>query len=101
MRSCDCLRHGMLPLWKHYGGAMATLTLKQVPDDLYRKLKERAVTHRRSLNNEAIHCLEQVFQEQRPTPQEWLEAARTLRRQTPDLFLTEETLQKAKDAGRP
>ena len=33
---------------------MATLTLKNVPDDLYQKLKAQAVAHRRSLNQEAI-----------------------------------------------
>jgi plasmid stability protein len=80
---------------------MATLTLKQVPDDLYQKLKERAATHRRSLNNEAIHCLEQMVQDRRLNSQEWLEEARALRRQTPDLFLTEEALRAAKDSGRP
>ena len=36
---------------------MATLTLKNVPDDLYKRLKEQAAAHRRSLNQEAIECL--------------------------------------------
>lgn len=38
---------------------MATLTLKNVPDGLVRRLKERAARHRRSLNQEAIVCLEE------------------------------------------
>jgi plasmid stability protein len=38
--------------------AMATLTLKNVPDDLYRRLKARAEQNHRSLNREAIRCLE-------------------------------------------
>ena len=33
---------------------MATLTHKNVPDDLYKWLKEQAAAHRRSLNQEAI-----------------------------------------------
>lgn len=37
---------------------MATLTLKNVPDDLYRRLKARAEQNHRSLNREAIRCLE-------------------------------------------
>ena len=37
---------------------MATLTLRNVPDHLHRLLKERAARNHRSLNNEAIHCLE-------------------------------------------
>lgn len=37
---------------------MATLTLKNVPDDLHRRLKARAERNHRSLNREAIRCLE-------------------------------------------
>ena len=36
---------------------MATLTLKNVPDDLYQRLKAQAAAHRRSLNQEAIEVL--------------------------------------------
>jgi len=38
---------------------MATLTLKNVPEDLVRRLKTQAAQHRRSLNQEVITCLEQ------------------------------------------
>lgn len=80
---------------------MATLTLKQVPDDLYQRLKERAAAHRRSLNNEAITCLEQALGPQRFDRQSWLEEVRALRRQAPKAFLTDEMLRKAEDEGRP
>lgn len=40
---------------------MATLTIKNVPDALHQKLKERAKRHRRSMNNEAIICLEEIL----------------------------------------
>jgi plasmid stability protein len=36
---------------------MATLTLKNVPDDVYERLKRRAAANRRSLNQEAIQVL--------------------------------------------
>lgn len=36
----------------------ATITLKNVPPALHRSLKELAKKHKRSLNQEAIHCLE-------------------------------------------
>ncbi len=36
----------------------ATITLKNVPPALHRSLKEQAKKHKRSLNQEAIHCLE-------------------------------------------
>lgn len=35
-----------------------TITLKNVPPALHRSLKEMAKKHKRSLNQEAIHCLE-------------------------------------------
>jgi plasmid stability protein len=38
--------------------AVATLTLRNVPDDLYEDLKQRAAKHRRSLNQEVISILE-------------------------------------------
>jgi len=38
-----------------------TVTLKNIPDDLYERLKAAASRHRRSLNGEAIVCLESVL----------------------------------------
>lgn len=35
-----------------------TITLKNVPPELHRSLKERAMRNKRSLNQEAIHALE-------------------------------------------
>ncbi|MGE3774635.1 MAG: Arc family DNA-binding protein, partial [Gammaproteobacteria bacterium] len=35
-----------------------TLTLKNIPDEVYERLKASAEMHRRSLNSEAIVCLE-------------------------------------------
>ena len=37
---------------------MPTLTIKGMPDALYRRLKRRAAEHRRSLNGEILYCLE-------------------------------------------
>ncbi len=45
---------------------MATLTLKNMPDDLYARLKARAERHRRSLNREVMLMLEEGLQ--RPGP---------------------------------
>lgn len=33
---------------------MATLTIKNIPSDLYKRLEHSAVQHRRSLDSEAI-----------------------------------------------
>jgi plasmid stability protein len=56
-----------------------TLTLKNIPDDVYQRLKVSAETHRRSLNSEAIVCLESVLLPGRVTPGERLARARELR----------------------
>jgi plasmid stability protein len=46
---------------------MASLTLKNVPDDLLRALREAADTDRRSLNQEVIHLLSVVLGEAKGT----------------------------------
>jgi plasmid stability protein len=56
-----------------------TLTLKNIPDDVYQRLKASAQTHRRSLNSEAIVCLEAVLLADRADPSERLARARALR----------------------
>lgn len=38
-----------------------TITLKNIPDELYERLKAAAKAHRRSLNNEVIVCLESAL----------------------------------------
>ena len=39
---------------------MPTLTIKNMPDELYQVLKSRAAQNRRSLNSEILTCLEQA-----------------------------------------
>ncbi len=56
-----------------------TLTLKNIPDDVYERLKVAAEVHRRSLNSEIIVCLETVLMPTRISSGERLERARQLR----------------------
>jgi len=56
-----------------------TMTLKNIPDDLYERLKMAAQAHRRSINGEAIVCLETVLSPSRTGPAERIERARRLR----------------------
>ncbi|MBI4694142.1 MAG: Arc family DNA-binding protein [Gammaproteobacteria bacterium] len=56
-----------------------TLTLKNVPDDVYERLKAAAEMHRRSLNSEAIVCLETVLAPVKLAPSDRLARARQLR----------------------
>jgi antitoxin FitA len=56
-----------------------TLTLKNIPDDVYARLKLSAQVHRRSLNGEAIVCLETVLLPRKVDPSDRLARARALR----------------------
>ncbi len=37
---------------------MTTITVKNIPDDLYERLKQAAKTNHRSINSEIIACIE-------------------------------------------
>ena len=56
-----------------------TLTLKNIPDDVYARLKLSAQAHRRSMNSEVIVCLEAMLLPARAAPSERLARARALR----------------------
>ena len=56
-----------------------TLTLKNIPDTVYDRLKASAEVHRRSLNSEAIVCLESVLLPAKISATDRLARARELR----------------------
>ncbi len=56
-----------------------TLTLKNIPDEVYERLKVVAKANRRSLNSEIIMCLETALVSTRISSKERLERARRLR----------------------
>lgn len=78
---------------------MATLTLKNVPDDLYAQLKARAAEHRRSLNREAILCLEAALGEG-PSALVTLAALRKARQRLTRIHVTDRGLAAARREGR-
>ena len=77
-----------------------TLTLKNIPDNVYERLKVAAEMHRRSLNSEAIVCLETVLAPLRITPSERLTRARRLRTGLGAEFRAHE-INALKKQGRP
>ena len=80
---------------------MATITLKNIPDELYDQLKQSAQTNRRSINSEIIICIEQALKGRQIHPKKILAAARALRKKTPGHMFTEKDITKVKNAGRP
>jgi len=78
-----------------------SLTLKNIPDTLYERLKAAAELHRRSLNSEAIVCLETVLLPSRVAAGDRLARARALRVGLPEGLFTATGIDAAKRAGRP
>lgn len=78
-----------------------TLTLKNIPDEVYERLKLSAETHRRSLNSEAIVCLESVLLPGRIAAAERLARARALRASLPKGEFRARDIDAAKREGRP
>jgi plasmid stability protein len=78
---------------------MPSLTLKDLPSDVHRALKERAARNSRSLNAEAIDCLRRAVQAHRIDPDELLARARRLREQV-GFRLTAREIRAARDRGR-
>jgi len=79
---------------------MATLTIKNVPEKLHQRLKESATQHRRSINSEAICCLERVLGAHRVDPKKFLAEVDAMQKRMPYVNLTEEFLRAAKNEGR-
>lgn len=78
-----------------------TLTLKNIPDEVYERLKAAAAEHHRSLNGEAIVCLETVLLPFRKiSPQERIARARALRASLRCGDLSHEDIDAFKREGR-
>ena len=80
---------------------MPTITIKNIPDDLYEKLKKRAEEHGRSMNNEVIFCLKRALQGGRVDPEAFLAGVEAMQQRMSLPPLTEEILRAAKEEGRP
>ncbi len=80
---------------------MATLTIKNIPEPLVKRLKQQAAAHRRSLNFEVISYLEQMTQSVPIDADTLLARARAVRRIPTGVRLNDRLLQDLKTAGRP
>lgn len=76
------------------------LTLKNIPDAVYDKLKLAAEAHRRSMNSEAIVCLEAALMPARMAPTERLARARKLRAALPKAKFRSKDIDALKREGR-
>lgn len=79
---------------------MATLTIKNIPEPLVKRLKQQAAAHRRSLNFEVISYLEQMTHSVPMDAESLLARARALRLTPKGVRLTDRVLHELKAAGR-
>ena len=79
---------------------MATITVKNIPEDLYERLKESARAHRRSINSEIIVCIERVIGTHKIDVEAMLAEAEKLREKTAQYRITDDEINDAKADGR-
>jgi plasmid stability protein len=87
---------------RNQNGELAAMnfTLKNIPEDIYEKIKTRAGRNQRSINGEIISILSEAVKPRSKNAAEILARARELRARTRG-FLTEDFLNKAKREERP
>jgi plasmid stability protein len=79
---------------------MPTITLKNIPPDLYQRLKESAAANRRSINSEVITHIERGVRGRKVDPEALLTRARQLRQKTRRRPISDTDFRTAKQAGR-
>jgi plasmid stability protein len=90
----------MEPSRNHAGEQIAmNYTLKNIPEEIYEKIKIRAARNRRSINGEIIDILAAVTVPKRQSVEEILAIARELRSHTRGR-ITDEFINEAKREGR-
>jgi plasmid stability protein len=77
------------------------ITVKNIPQPLYEKLKLRAGRNRRSVNGEIISIFEEALTVHTVKPEDILASARALREKTRKFTLDQEFIDRAKSEGRP
>jgi antitoxin FitA len=80
---------------------MVTITVKNIPEELYERIKLRAKANRRSVNSEIISIFEQAIPNRTPMDvKEVLERARKVRELTAHYTVTAEEIDSWKKEGR-
>ena len=79
---------------------MATLTIKNIPEPLVRRLKQQAAAQHRSLNFQVISYLEQMTQSVPVDADTLVARARAIRQTPKGIKLTDRLLHELKVAGR-
>ena len=79
---------------------MVAITVKNIPEMIYARVKERAKANHRSINNELITILEQAVLSQPINFAETLERTKRIRELTAHYVITDDELTRLKNEGR-
>ena len=79
---------------------MADVTLKDVPESLYRRLEKEAQNHGWPVDREALICLATYFEGDRMRAPLTLEEIRSARSHLAQIHLTDQDLERARNEGR-
>ncbi|WP_340104639.1 FitA-like ribbon-helix-helix domain-containing protein [Rhodohalobacter sp. 8-1] len=79
---------------------MPSITVKNIPEDIYKKIREQAGAHHRSINSEIIACLEKTVKPQTVSADDILKEARRMRKKARGSLSSEE-IESAIEQGRP
>jgi len=77
-----------------------TITVKNIPPELYERLKLGAALHHRSINSEVIALIEASVTARKRKPEDFLASARAIREKTGRYELKQEFVDRAKREGR-
>jgi plasmid stability protein len=77
-----------------------SITVRNIPEDIYDRVREQANAHHRSINSEIIACLEQSVKPQQVSTDDILQEARRLRKKAKGSLSSEE-IDSAINQGRP
>ena len=79
---------------------MYSVTVKNIPADIYKSLKQLANANRRSMNEEIIAIIEEAIKSKKNVSEEFLKRARQLREKPANCPITDDEFTAAKKAGR-
>jgi plasmid stability protein len=88
----------MVPYRNPAEDPVASITLKDIPDEIHGRLRDRAARNRRSLQQEILACLEAAVMAG-PVPDDVLDRARVLRRRQPSAVRAAD-LERSRREGR-
>ena len=80
---------------------MPNITVRDIPEEIYQKIKQEAVANKRSINSEILYGLEKNYSDSQLNKRVSLESVRSLRAKTKGkIYLTEAEMIEAKNEGR-